>query len=106
MKIRRSLQHLCGGQEVSEVQNPKMPETNARCASDDERRLPRRRSLGGGETRCTIIIIDCVWISILFSLLKMILTEMLNQGGGGVRGRVGSMQLWAGERGGGGLMGR
>ena len=41
-----------------------------------------------------------------FSLLKMILTEMLNQGGGGVRGRVGSMQLWAGERGGGGLMGR
>ena len=41
-----------------------------------------------------------------FSLLKMILTEMLNQGGGGVRGRGGSMQLWAGERGGGGLMGR
>ena len=41
-----------------------------------------------------------------FSLLKMILTEMLNQGGGGVKGRVGSMQLWAGERGGGGLMGR
>ena len=81
--------------------------TVARCASDDERRLPRRRSLGGGETRCTIIIIvDCVSISILFELLKIILADMLNQGGGGVRGRVVSMQLWAGERGGGGLMGR
>ena len=89
------------------TQNARLLKTAKRCASDDERRLPRRRSLGGGETRCTIIIIvDCVWISIRFSLLKMILTEMLNQGGGGVRGRVGSMQLWAGERGGGGLMGR